>query len=108
MKETMLTPHYLTVQDAVQGLKERGFTDNLELAGNVLRAVGSGRSYTATELTIIEHHRFEGASDPDDMAVVYGILSDDGMRGIVVDAYGVYADPRLSEFLTNVKIREEQ
>ena len=105
---TMPTPHYSTVQDAVQGLKERGFTDNLELAGNVLRAVGSKRNYTATELTIIEHHRFEGASDPDDMAVVYGIFAGDGARGIVVDAYGVYADPRLSEFLKNVKIREEQ
>ena len=46
-------------------------------------------------------------ADPDDMAVVYGILSDDGARGIVVDAYGVYADPRLSEFLKNVKIRED-
>ena len=104
---TMPTPHYSTVQDAVQGLKERGFTDNLELAGNELRAVGSKRSYPGTELTIIEHHRFEGASDPDDMAVVYGILSDDGARGIVVDAYGVYADPRLSEFLKNVKIRDD-
>jgi len=50
----------------------------------------------------------KGASDPDDMAIVYGIESDDGERGIVVDAYGVYADPRLGEFLKNVKIREEQ
>ena len=108
MKEIMPTAHYSSVREAVQGLKERGFTDNLELAGNVLRAVGSERNYTATELTIIEHHRFEGASDPDDMAVVYGILAGDGARGIVVDAYGVYADPRLSEFLKNVKIREEQ
>jgi len=108
MKEVMPTAHYSTVWEAVQGLKERGFTDNLELAGNLLRAVESGRSYAAKELTIIEHHRFEGASDPDDMAIVYGIESDDGRRGIVVDAYGVYADPRLGEFLKNVKIREEQ
>src|SRR5438552_10460477 len=104
----MSTAHYSSVRDAVQGLKERGFTDNLELAGNVLRAAGSGRSYTATELTIVEHHRFEGASDPDDMAVVYGLSSDDGTRGIVVDAYGIYADPRLSDFLKSVKIRENQ
>ena len=108
MKETMPTAHYSSVREAVQGLKERGFTDNLELAGNMLRAVESGRTYAAKELTIIEHHRFEGASDPDDMAIVYGIESDDGTRGIVVDAYGVYADPRLGEFLKDVKIREEQ
>jgi hypothetical protein len=100
--------HYSSVGQAVQGLKERGFTANFELAGSVLRAVESGRTFTAQELTITEHHRFEGASDPDDMAIVYGIAADNETRGIVVDAYGVYADPRLNEFLKNVKMREEE
>ena len=104
----MRATHYSSLEEAVQGLTERGFTANLELAGNVLRAVESGRTFTAQELTIIEHHRFEGASDPDDMAIVYGIAAEDGTRGIVVDAYGLYADPPLGEFLKNVKIREEQ
>ena len=104
----MQMPHYSSVQEAVQGLKARGFTNNLELTGGVLHAVESGRAFGAQELTIIEHHRFEGASDPDDMAVVYGIEAADGQRGIVVDAYGVYADPRLTEFMKNVKIKEEQ
>lgn len=107
-ERSMRPTSYSSVREAVQGLKERGFTDNLELANGVLRAVESGRTFTAQELTIVEHHRFEGASDPDDMAVVYGIEATDGHRGIVVDAYGVYADPRLSEFLNNVKVREEQ
>jgi hypothetical protein len=39
------------------------------------------------------------------MSVVYGIEATDGTRGVVVDAYGVYADPRLSEVLKNVKVR---
>ena len=98
---------YSTVLEALQGLKERGFTENLELKGNVLQAVGSGRTFNAQELTIVEHHRFEGASDPDDMAVVYGIESNDGARGVLVDAYGVYADPQLSEFLKDVTDRAE-
>jgi len=99
---------YSTVLEALQGLKERGFTENLELKGNVLHAVGSGRTFNAQELTIVEHHRFEGASDPDDMSVVYGIESNDGARGVLVDAYGVYADPQLSEFLKDVTDRAER
>jgi hypothetical protein len=98
---------YATVLEAIQGLNERGFIENLELKGNVLQAVGSGRTFNAPELTIVEHHRFEGASDPDDMAVVYGIESKDGTRGVLIDAYGVYADPQLSEFLKNVPDRGE-
>jgi hypothetical protein len=58
------------------------------------------------ELAIVEHHRFEGASDPEDMSVVYAIESDDGVRGIVVDAFGVYADPALAAFLKGIKKRE--
>jgi hypothetical protein len=100
------TPHYSTLQEAVQGLKARGFTENLELDGERLRAVGTGRSFAADELTIVEHHRFEGASDPDDMSIVYGIEASDGTRGVLVDAYGVYSDPRLSEFLKTVKVHE--
>ncbi len=98
---------YSTVSEAVQGLNVRGFTANFEVDGDGLRAVDSGKIFTAQQLTIVEHHRFEGASDPDDMSVVYGIEASDGTRGVVVDAYGVYADPRLSELLKNVKIREE-
>jgi hypothetical protein len=103
----MILMVYSTVAEAVQGLNQRGFSCNLELIGGVLRAIESGRTFTPPDLTIVEHHRFEGASDPDDMAIVYGIESNDGIRGVLVDAYGVYADPRLSEFLKTVKMREE-
>jgi hypothetical protein len=72
----------------------------------MLRAVESGETFRPQDLTIVEHHRFEGASDPDDMAIVYGIESNSGIRGVLVDAYGVYADPRVSEFLKTVKMRE--
>jgi len=98
---------YSTVPEALQGLNARGFTANFEVADDGLRAVDSGKTFPAQQLTIVEHHRFEGASDPDDMSVVYGIEASDETRGVVVDAYGVYADPRLSELLKNVKIREE-
>jgi len=106
-KGTMRAVPYSTVSEAVQGLNVRGFTANFEVAGDGLRAVDSGKTFTAQQLTIVEHHRFEGASDPDDMSVVYGIEATDGTRGVVVDAYGVYADPSLSELLKNVKVREE-
>lgn len=57
------------------------------------------------ELSIVEHYRFEGASDPDDMSVIYAIKSDDGLKGIVADAFGVYANPDLGGFLEKVKFK---
>jgi len=97
---------YGTVTEALDDLARRGFTANFECLDGALTSVDSGRSFRAEELTIVEHHRFEGVSDPDDMAVVYAIVSRDGVRGVVVDAFGAYANPTLGEFLGKVRIHE--
>ena len=99
---------YRSVTQALAELARRGFTANFEYLDNAFTAVDLGRSFAAEELSIVEHHRFEGASDPGDMAVVYAIESRDGIRGVLVDAFGVYANPKLGEFLRKVRIRETE
>ena len=47
--------------------------------------------------------RFEGISDPDDMAIVYAIEGDH-VRGTLTDAYGVYADPETGVVLARIRI----
>lgn len=98
---------YKTMTEAVEGLKQRGFTANFELLNNTFRAVDGGKTFAADQLTIVEHHRFEGASDPDDLSVLYAIETNDGTRGTVADAFGPYADPELGAFLQTVKMRED-
>lgn len=99
---------YKTVTEALSDLQKRGFTANFEFLNNTFQALDSGRAFQAGDLTIVEHHRFEGVSDPDDMSVVYAIEGADGTRGILVDAFGVYANPDLGAFLKNVRMREER
>ena len=94
----MSAKRYMDMLEAIQELKKRGFTANFEFLNQEFRDVDSGRTFKADELTIVEHYRFEGASDPDDMSVVYAIESDDGPRGIIADAFGLYANPDLGGF----------
>lgn len=75
------------------------------MVGDRLRAFDSGKTFGAHELIIREFERFEGVSDPDDMAIVYGIESTDGTRGALVDAFGAYSSPSVSAFLNDVPIR---
>ena len=98
---------YTSMTEAIQDLMKRGFSANFEFLDKALRDVDSGRTFQAEELTIVEHYRFEGTSDPDEMSVVYAVESDDGTKGIIADAFGVYANPELGGFLSNVTIREE-
>jgi hypothetical protein len=98
---------YMTMADATRDLERRGFTANFEPIGKALHVLGKEKTYQPGELTILEHHRFEGASDPDEMSVVYAIEATDGTRGVLVDAYGVYSNPDLSTFLKDVRILED-
>jgi hypothetical protein len=50
----------------------------------------------ARAFTVDEFHRFEGMSSTDDNSIVFAITSDNGAKGLLVDAYGVYAS-NLSE-----------
>jgi len=97
---------YTTLTDAVNGLRSRGFTANFELLDNEFRALEDGRTFKAEELTIVEHYRFEGDTNPDDESIVFAIESDDGVQGVLVDAYGVYANPALTMFLESAKVRK--
>jgi len=103
----MNTNTYSTMTEAMQGLRRRGFIANFEFLKNSFRDVDSKRAFKAEDLTIVEHHRFEGASDPEDMSVLYAIESTDGIRGVIADAFGVYANPELGSFLKNVKMHED-
>ena len=96
---------YPTLMDAVDGLTGRGFTEHFGVYHDRLRALDSGQTFTARDLVIREFHRFEGISDPDDMAILYAIETLDGVRGTLVDAFGVYSNPLVSALLQDVPIR---
>ena len=108
-RDSMAAPpltKYLSVAGAVDELGRRGFTEGLRVIDGVLRAIGTGEPVRTEDLVIREVYRFEGISDPDDMAIVYGIEGRRGLRATVVDAFGVYSDPALSALMEKVAIGE--
>jgi len=52
-----------------------------------------------------EFHRFEGMSNPDDNSIVFAISSDDGIKGTLVDAYGIYADSLTESMIKKLVIK---
>jgi len=95
----------LTLAGVMDDLARSGFVEHFGVRGDELRSFDSGRSFRAGEVVVREFHRFEGASDPDDMAIVYAIEGEGGVRGTLVDAFGAYSDPTVSAFLARVPIQ---
>jgi len=90
---------------AIEHLAQRGFTDGFRIVDGGLQVLTSGKLLRPEDLVIREVYRFEGVSDPDDMAVVYAIEGATGVRGALIDAFGVYADPAKAAVLADILIR---
>lgn len=97
---------YQTLAGAIDQLARRGFTESFSVVGNRLRVAETRKTFRPDEVVVREYRRFEGVSDPDDMSIVYAIETEGGIRGTLVDAYGVYSDPAVSAFLETVPIVE--
>ena len=55
-----------------------------------------------------EFHRFEGMSNPDDNSIVFAISSNDGIKGTLVDAYGMYADSLTESMIKKLALNISQ
>ena len=99
--------NYDTVTDAVKGLKERGYTVDFNVAFDKLICSDNKICLQPDEFEIIEVHRFEGDSNPDDEDVVYAVESKDGKhKGIITSAFGLYADPVSNKIIQKLSMHK--
>jgi hypothetical protein len=88
-------------------LIKQGFTDQFVLSEKGLKD-SEGEVYQPNQIKILKHYRFEGSSDPADMSILYGVETEDGKKGTIVDAFGTYSDIDLGEFMKDVEELENQ
>lgn len=96
---------YQTLSEATNGLRERGFTLDFNLKENCIHCHTKDLRLSPAEFEVVEVYRFEGMSNPDDNSIVYAIESADGLKGVLVNAYGVYADEASDEIIAKLNIK---
>ena len=100
-------PAYETVTEALKDLKARGFTTDFNLAFDNIQCSKTGKCLAPSEFEIVEHHRFEGNSNPADEEVVYAIEAKDGsMKGVLVSAFGTYSEPLEDSMIRKLSMRK--
>jgi hypothetical protein len=95
------------LSNSIAAFDEEGFTEHFAVRDDQLVALESGARFDASDVVIRRVERFEGASDPDDMSVVYAIETRSGLRGTLTDAFGVYSNPAVSDFVSRAESRVE-
>lgn len=96
---------YETVTEALRDLSDRGYTNNFNIQCDAVECRDIELRLRPEDFEIVEVYRFEGDSNPGDEEVVYAIESKDGIKGTLVNAFGVYGDEASNEILEKLKIK---
>ena len=90
--------HYATVSKALDQLNEKGFTFDFNLNSDLIKK-------NPEKFEIVHVYRYEGNSDPGDEAVVYGIKSTSGKKGVYVAGFSADSDQETVKFLSDLSIK---
>jgi hypothetical protein len=89
------TYHYTTVLEALDDLREKGFTYDFNLHAEDIK--------TNPHKYEVEHvYRYEGDTDPSEEAVVYGIKSNSGEKGVFVAGFSANSDDDAARVLSRI------
>lgn len=78
-----------TMVEAIDRLRKAGYVLNLSPeAGGMLRCGECSEVVDARSTTVTETVRFEGASNPDDQAILTAVICPSGHMGLFSAAYG--------------------
>ena len=92
--------HYASVSEALIKLREKGFTFDFNL--NEKDIVLHPDNYTINHI-----YHYEGNSNPDDQASVYGIVSKYGLKGVFVTGTSANSSDENAEIVSKLAIKNK-
>lgn len=98
---------YVTLSETINELRKEGYVEDFNLQQNCLECRNGRFKVFADDFIIDKFYRFEGESNPSDAAILYAISSDrHQLKGVLVNAYGIYSEPVTDEMLQKLNVRE--
>jgi hypothetical protein len=92
-----------TLASCLNKVIKDGYVQNFKITEQRLQSLETEKLYKPDQVRIVNFFRFEGASDPSESAILYVIETNDGEKGTLTDAYGMYADPDIDKFIKEVE-----
>jgi len=96
-----------SVLEIIESLRAEGYIYDFSIKNDELCCSSEGFIYEPEDLIIEKTERYEGDSNPSDSAIIYAITAKDGTKGVLIDSYGAYADPKLAKIIGDIPVREE-
>ncbi|HMS63716.1 MAG TPA: phosphoribosylpyrophosphate synthetase [Ignavibacteria bacterium] len=97
-----------TLSGTIEKFRSKEFIHDFYIQGDYLKCNDTNEKFKSDEVIINRINRYEGDSNPDDASIIYAITTKSGTQGILIDAFGVYANSRISEFIKRVSVNKTE
>jgi hypothetical protein len=101
--ENNTMPYMKSLSSCLNKMIQDGYSADFKATEEGLYNLATQKNYYPRDVKVVNFFRFEGASDPEDNAILYVLETSDGEKGTLVDAYGTYSDPYVDRFIKNVE-----
>jgi hypothetical protein len=93
-----------TLTEALEDLRKRGYASDFNLQPDAIACSALDLKLHPDDFHVDEIYRFEGMNDPDDSTILFAVSSMEGVKGVIVDAYGAYTDSLTESMLHRLRI----
>ncbi len=96
---------YSNIIEALDGLQKQGYVEDFNLKENCIECRDGQFKVFHNEFVIDKWFRIEGYdSSANDSSIIYAISSEKyGLKGTLINAYGVYSNSITNEMLSKLK-----
>ncbi|HZH70629.1 MAG TPA: phosphoribosylpyrophosphate synthetase [Flavobacteriaceae bacterium] len=95
---------YTSLSIAINELKKLGYTIDFNLLDHGISCSVKQKTWKPEQLNVVKYYRFEGPTDPGDNSILFVIETEDGHKGLLVDAYGAESGEISKEMMEKLRI----
>lgn len=96
---------YASAEEAIAALNKRGFDRFFQFKGKELQDSTHERTYSPTDLVMVEHHRFHHPKDWQSTLIIIALEDLMGNKGLVISSFGQPQYMKLINFIDQVKMK---
>ena len=101
-----MVSYMLTLSERMNELRLKGYKEEFNIQCDGIDSGNGCIKLSPDDFQIDAYYRFEGQSDPADEAILYAISSERyGLKGLLVNGYGVYSDDMTNEMLKKLSFK---
>lgn len=102
-KETEMPHNTTPLLIKMKALKDIGYNQEYQITKEGLLNLNTENIFQPSQIKIMDRFRYEGMSAPEDMAILYTLIANNGEKGLLIDAFGPYGNEELMNFIKQVK-----